>query len=240
MSVAPTWPKVRPPLDAEQQRIMEDWYGHYLGNVLPNRFGAIDRFGHEYVLRSMVDGARTLEVGPGTGSHLQFEDLKRHEQYVGVELRATLGNTIERDYPGVRLVVGDCQQRIDFPDHTFDRVIAIHVLEHLDNLPAALAEFRRVLKPSGRLSIVIPCEGGAGYAMGRAVTTKRLFEKRYKVPYEPFIRHDHVNTARDVLAALDRDFRTVHRTFYPLRVPSVDANLVIGLTLAPRGQEERA
>jgi hypothetical protein len=37
-----------------------------------------------------------------------------------------------------------------------------------------------------------------------------------------------------VIAELDRHFVREHRTFFPLRVPLVDANVVIGLTLRLR------
>jgi ubiquinone/menaquinone biosynthesis C-methylase UbiE len=64
------------------------------------------------------------------------------------------------------VIVGDCEDRIDVPEQFFDRIIAIHVLEHLTNLPKALDELVRVLAPGGRLSVVIPCEGGLLYFLG--------------------------------------------------------------------------
>jgi SAM-dependent methyltransferase len=130
-------------------------------------------------------------------------------------------------------VVGDCQERLAFPDQYFDRVLAIHVLEHLADLPAALAEVARVLKPEGRFSVVIPCEGGFGYSLGRRFTTKRTFEHRYKVPYDWIIKYEHINTAREVIAELQRVFSIDHSAFYPLRVPSIDLSIVAGFTLKP-------
>lgn len=227
------WPKTRPTLSPEQVRVMEDWYAFFLGGAKMAKFSAIEQFNQEYPLRSVVDHCRTLEIGPGNGSHLEFEDLDRHDEYVGIELRPNLSAEIERKYPKVKVVVGDCQDRIDAPDDHFDRVVAIHVLEHLSDLPRALDELRRVLKPTGQLTIVIPCEGGLGYRLGRAVTTKRMFEKRYDMPYEWMINYDHVNTAREILGELKRKFTVTHQHYYPLRVPLVDGNLVIGMTLTP-------
>lgn len=228
------WPKTRPQLSPEQSAAMEDWYGEFLTNVLPGKYGWVDTFNHAYALRSAVDGARTLEIGPGNGSHLGFEDLASQQEYVALELRESLSRSIGDEHPNVRVVIGDCQTGLDFPDGTFDRVLAIHVLEHLDNLPAALKEITRVLKPSGRFSVVIPAEGGLGYALGRRLTVQRQFERRYHMPYTWMIKYEHVNTAREVLTELKRVFEVEHRTFFPLRVPSVDANLVIGLTMTKR------
>lgn len=41
-------------------------------------------------------------------------------------------------------------QAIPFPDDSFDMVIANHMLYHAPDIPAALAEIRRVLKAGGR------------------------------------------------------------------------------------------
>ena len=42
------------------------------------------------------------------------------------------------------------------PDHQFDAVVACHVIEHLANPIEALREMERVLRPGGRLVLVIP------------------------------------------------------------------------------------
>ena len=47
-------------------------------------------------------------------------------------------------------------QELHFPDATFDLAIANHVFEHVDDLPRALSEMRRVLKPGGRLICQTP------------------------------------------------------------------------------------
>jgi SAM-dependent methyltransferase len=47
-------------------------------------------------------------------------------------------------------------EALDFPDDHFDLIICNHVLEHVDNPHAALAEFRRCLTPDGRLIAQTP------------------------------------------------------------------------------------
>src|SRR5262249_35082421 len=171
---------------------------------------------------------RTLEIGAGLGEHLRYENLAGQE-YHAVELREDMARSIRRDFPSVVTAVADCQEHLPYDDATFDRAIAIHVLEHLPSLPAALTEVRRLLKPGGVLSVVIPCEGGFGYSMGRRVTTQRAFERRYKTSYKWHIESDHVNNAREILAELRHHFEIAESTYYPMRVPLVDFNLLIGL-----------
>ena len=230
-----SWPKERAPLTEEQSAIMEDWINEFL-TTKSARFGWVSRFDHTFPSRSASSERRTLEIGAGTGTHVQFEPVG---EYVALEVSSQLAAQIpQRDRLSV--VVADCEKRLPWSDNSFDRVLAIHVLEHLYNLPAALEEIARVLKPGGILCVVIPCEGGRLYSLGRRFTTKRMFEKRYKTPYEWMIRQDHCNTAREVLAELDRHFRVRTRMFFPLRVPAVDLNLVIGLELTPKSSDVRS
>ena len=206
---------------------MEDWIKEFLTNVKSARFGWVNRFDHSFPVRSASPDLRTLEIGAGTGTHVQFEP---DGEYVALEASDQLAAQIVlRDRLSV--VVADCEQRLPWEDNFFDRVLAIHVLEHLYNLPAALQEVSRVLRPGGTFCVVIPCEGGGLYTLGRRFTTKRIFEKRYKVPYEWMIQQEHCNTAREILDELDRHFRVRSRRFFPLRAHAIDLNLVIGLEL---------
>ena len=49
------------------------------------------------------------------------------------------------------LTVGDLCERTPFGDAQFDCVMMLSVMEHLQDLPAALAETRRLLRPGGEL-----------------------------------------------------------------------------------------
>ena len=53
----------------------------------------------------------------------------------------------------LELVPGTSEET-GFPDNTFDIVTARHTLHHHPSMPRTLAEFKRVLKPGGRLVIV--------------------------------------------------------------------------------------
>ena len=59
---------------------------------------------------------------------------------------------LEPRKPGV--VKGDCYA-LEYADDSADIVVTSHVLEHLD-VPKALAEWKRVLKPGGECLTVVP------------------------------------------------------------------------------------
>jgi SAM-dependent methyltransferase len=232
---APKWPKTFPPLTPEQEVIRDDFM-RYWHEVLPRRFGAIDRWSHRYAVRTApASFERTLEIGAGLGEHLEHErlDPAQRRGYVALELRANMASEIARRHPGVQTHVGDCQARLDFPDGHFDRVVAVHVLEHLPNLPAALREVRRVCSRRGVFQAVIPCEGGLSYSLARRISAQRIFERRYRQPYRWFIEREHVNRPAEILEELRPLFALEHRAFFPLPIPAIALNLCIGLTLRP-------
>lgn len=232
----PKWPKTFPPLTPEQEAIRDDFMKHW-HEVLPRRFGAIERFNHGFVVRTAPAGfSRTLEIGAGLGEHLEYERLDDAQRagYVALELRPGMAAEIARRFPGVQTRVGDCQERLDFPDGHFDRIVVVHVLEHLPDLPAAVRELRRVCDPArGVLQVVLPCEGGLAYSLARRISAQRIFERRYGQPYRWFIEREHVNRPEEILEELRPHFRVERRAFFPLPVPSVALNLVVGLVLRP-------
>ena len=231
------WPKTFPPLTAEQERIRNDFM-QYWHEVLPRKYAVVDRFSHRYpVDHAPAEFHRTLEIGAGLGEHLEYERLTpaQREGYVALELRPNMAAEFARRFPGIAARVGDCQQHLDFEDGCFDRIVAVHVLEHLPNLPAAVREMHRLCHPErGRFQIVIPCEGGLAYEVCRRVSTQRIFERRYKQPYRWFIEREHINQPDEILEVLAPHFTIEHRIFFPLFVPVVAVNLCIGMTLKPR------
>jgi SAM-dependent methyltransferase len=230
MTSTTKWPKQLLALTDEQRRIKDDFMKHW-HEVLPRRYGLIERFNHGYPARQHRPG-RVLEIGAGLGEHIEYEDLHGVEYYA-LEMRENMAAEIRRRFPAVHAITGNCEERIDFPDASFDRILAIHVLEHLPNLPAAIGEVRRLLKTDGEFIVVIPCEGGLAYSLARRISAQRIFEARYNTSYDWFIRTEHINVPSEILSELKPHFEIVDREFFPLRIPSITLNLVIGLTLRP-------
>lgn len=57
--------------------------------------------------------------------------------------------------PGVD-VVANLDEGLPFADASLDHVFAVHVLEHVGDMVAAMAELHRVLKPTGVLHVLCP------------------------------------------------------------------------------------
>jgi SAM-dependent methyltransferase len=223
------WPKRLPPLSPEQARIADDFV-KYWHEILPS-FRALESFNHRYPLRHLPGAAhwRTLELGAGIGGHLPFEPLERQD-YHCIELREPMAEEIRRRFPMVKVTTCDCQRHIPHDDAFFDRVVAVHVLEHLPDLPSAVGEVFRVLKPGGFFSVVLPCDPGLAYEVARKVSAERIFRKRYGLPYRWLARREHINSPGEILHVLAQKFQIIDRSFFPLRVPLISLNLCIGVT----------
>jgi SAM-dependent methyltransferase len=107
------------------------------------------------------------------------------------------------------------------------------MLEHLPNLPAALVEIHRVLKPTGRLVVLIPCEQGLMHRFARQISARPLFERTYGQSYDWFVATEHCNLPWEVDYELRRLFEVGQRRWFPFLLPSVNLNLAIGLTCTP-------
>ena len=232
------WPKILPPLTPEQQRIsdefMKRWHEH-----LPTRYGLVERFNHQFPVRHSRPGFRTtVEIGAGLGEHLTYEKLtpEQEKNYWAVELRENMAAEIRKRHPNIQAITGDCQTRLAFPDGFFDRYIAVHVLEHLPNLPACIREAHRLLnKERGQMLVVIPCEGGTAYSLARKVSAERVYNRHFSGGYRWLISREHINLPHEIIAELEAYFEVERKVFFPLPfLPFVFNNICIGLTLVPR------
>lgn len=228
-----TWPKKIPELTEEQIAIKKDWVAYWL-NAYGKKFEYVEKFNHSYPAEiGVFPHCKTLEVGAGLGDHLKYEDFSSQE-YTALEIVPEYAKIIKDKYPQIKVINEDCQKRLPFEANYFDRILAIHVLEHLSNLPSALDEFARILKKEGKFIAIIPCEGGWLYSLVRQFSSKRMFERRYKQKYDWLIQSDHLSNVKEILIELNLRFDIDNATYFPLRIPTFQLNLCIGLTMENR------
>lgn len=101
------------------------------------------------VLREALDGSpgrRLLDVGGGTGN---YAAALRDEGWDVVVSDRSPGMLARAAAKGLETVEADAQS-LPFGDASFDAVMCVCMLHHVDDQARALAEQRRVLRPHGR------------------------------------------------------------------------------------------
>src|SRR3954468_20675470 len=112
-----------------------------------------------YFPREAVDGRRLLEIGLGYGT--LGEALARlGADYHGLDLAAApvaLMRARLARVPGARpeQVTQGSALELPFDDGSFDHLVSIGCLHHTGDLFGAVAECRRVLRPGGRLVLMV-------------------------------------------------------------------------------------
>jgi len=99
-------------------------------------------------------GARVLDTGAGTGAvTLPLQELAGPNGFV-VALDPSAGMLAEGRNRGIERPVRGVGERLPFPDNSFDFVTMGYALRHVGDLADALAEYRRVLKPGGKVVLL--------------------------------------------------------------------------------------
>ena len=116
---------------------------------------------HRARLLAGLDG-QVLDVGSGTGANLPY--LRRATRVVAAEPDTAMRRRLAARLAQVAVPVevsSDPAEQLRYPDASFDAVVFTLVLCSVTSPDRALAEARRVLRPSGRL-IVLEHVRGAG------------------------------------------------------------------------------
>ncbi len=129
-------------------------------------FGAVFERGRQAAIQAAERiGGRILEVGVGTG--ISLPDYSRSNRISGVDisepmLQKARERVTELGLTNVEgLWVMDAEH-LDFPDASFDVVVAQYVITTVPNPEATLDEFARVLKPGGEIVLVSRVGAEAG------------------------------------------------------------------------------
>ena len=209
-----SYPRPRPALSPNHERIYRREYKSALdGETL---FAALSRRADAWMHRRVAIGAgtgATLELGAGSLNHLPFEVSGNElSQYDIVEPQEFLYEN-HAGLSTIRNVYGDIDK---VPDGIkYRRIISVAVLEHLQDLPAVVANCAQRLEQGGTFQNGIPCEGGALWGAAWRLTTGISYRFRTGLSYGVVMRHEHINSAREIVLIVRHIFEDVHITRFP-------------------------
>jgi ubiquinone/menaquinone biosynthesis C-methylase UbiE len=94
-----------------------------------------------------------LEIGCGEGDLSEFVSRYAKKVYA-MDLNPLVLEVVKKR-ENIEYVVGDAT-KMEFPDNSFDFIIASEVLEHIEEDRKVLKEMKRVLKKGGKIFITVP------------------------------------------------------------------------------------
>ncbi|MEP6469949.1 MAG: methyltransferase domain-containing protein [Chloroflexota bacterium] len=106
---------------------------------------------------ALQPGERILDIGSGTGIAAAAA-IGEGRVVLGVDGAPAMLEIARREVPDATFEVMDFND-LQLDDGSWDVVISSHALLFADDRPAALREWRRVVRPDGRLSLSVPGPG---------------------------------------------------------------------------------
>ncbi|MBU3689714.1 MAG: hypothetical protein B7C54_03005 [Acidimicrobiales bacterium mtb01] len=186
--------------------------------------GSMYRRTHRLVERG-VDNSdkRILEIGAGKGEHLAFV-RGSFSEYVMLEPNQT--SRIEADEPKVRVVAGRAEDT-DFPPESFDRVISMCVLHHVDDVAQVLRNIRSWLAPGGVFSLFLPSDPGVLNRLNRRLFVTPRARRAGFDSYPLINAREHKNHYWAIKTELDHQFSGfgISRRYFPLPIPAGNLSL---------------
>jgi phosphatidylethanolamine/phosphatidyl-N-methylethanolamine N-methyltransferase len=171
--------------------------------------------------------AKVLEIGAGTGEHLDFV-CHTFEQYVLSDLDPktleVAKSKLSNKFDNKLTFETQSGESLSYGDNTFDRLIATHVLEHIYQPHLAIKDWRRVVKNGGVVSILIPTDPGIAWRLGRHLGPRRKAIAQ-GIDYDYVMAREHVNSCNNLIALLRHYFPERTEAWWPFPIHSIDLNL---------------
>lgn len=196
--------------------------------TLAGRFLQKSHYLLEKTLNVKTGYQMVIEVGAGTGHHIPYVK-HAYSQYVMTDNNNEMLDIASKKYSaelskGVVLLEKQDATDLTYPDNSFDRLIATHVLEHLPNPVKVLAEWNRIVRPGGIISIVLPCDPGMLWRFGRHFGPRRNASKA-GIAYDYLQAAEHVNSIFNLVVFIRHHFESITEHWYPARMAVPDLNL---------------
>ncbi|MFT6758606.1 MAG: hypothetical protein ACJA0M_002501 [Chitinophagales bacterium] len=206
------FPKIRPPLPIEMEEIYKSQYksnreGETAATSVSKKMETWlhKQVANDLAVASPKDSLKsTLELGAGTLNQLEYESTA--QSYDIVEPFTEL----YQDSPFIDRVSNIYSDISEVPSGArYDRITSVATLEHVCNLPEVIARSGLLLDKNGTFRASIPSEGTLLWTLGWKLTTGLEYKFKYGLDYSLLMKHEHVNTAKEIEAVLTYFFSDV-------------------------------
>ncbi len=169
-----------------QARRPDRLFGRLIVSLMNQSHSSLTDWGLRRV--TIGPGWRILDVGCGGGRTIQkLAGLAPEGTIAGVDYAdgsvATSRATNRQLIAAGRVAIQQASaERLPYPDGAFDLVTAIETHFYWPNLPAALVEIRRVLKPGGTVLLIAESYAGGSHDVAHRLVMRLIGSTRLTVP----------------------------------------------------------
>ena len=208
------FPKSRPPLSAKEAPIHDSLMhkNRERLTLLTRVSDRLESWMHRQALdaKESADRSSILEIGAGTLNHVPYEP--NDAIYDAIEPMSEMYN----DKAGRNRVRAFYSHISEVEDNArYGRIVSIATLEHLTDLPFNVAKAGLLLEPRGQFRAGIPSEGGLLWWLSwRLVAVDLWLRTGYN--WAEHMRHEHVNSAAEIITVVEFFFETVLLRRFPL------------------------
>jgi hypothetical protein len=210
-SLLTNFPKIRPELP-------ETYTAIYKNEYLKNREGKgsigqltanLESWMHKKVVGENPKFPM-LELGAGTLNHIKFEsndgDYDIVEPFTDLYLGSDRLSRIRHIYSDIHEIPKNAR---------YQRIISIAVLEHVLDLPVFIAIAAILLSENGEFQSGIPTEGSGLWYLAWRIGAGIPFMIRTGLDYRTLMKHEHVNSAHEILFIIKALFHEVGVQRFP-------------------------
>jgi phosphatidylethanolamine/phosphatidyl-N-methylethanolamine N-methyltransferase len=173
-----------------------------------------------------------LEIGAGTGEHLDFVQHK-FDSYVLSDIRECKLPVKYREDSRIKQVVANAES-LPFADSTFDKINVTCLLHHVENPEKVIKEISRLLKAKGKAMIYLTCDPGLAVRFVRRITTHRIAKKNGFKGFSLLMAREHRNHVGSLLELIKYVFRQdkLEINYVPFKIKSWNLNGAIIINIS--------
>jgi ubiquinone/menaquinone biosynthesis C-methylase UbiE len=133
-----------------------------IAEMYDESFGDEGDYSHKYIIYPGVEqiiqeihNKKVIDLGCGTGTLARILS-KKGASVIGIDFSDIMLKLAAKRNENITYKKGDLHEKLDFEGESFDIALSVMVLHSLSEIDTAIKEAFRILKPNGRLIVVVP------------------------------------------------------------------------------------
>ena len=198
--------------------------------------GFVMNYGHKLLENYPSSNKIVLEVGPGSQPHFKWMNQEGIEKYIVLDSKEQLKKIKAPKNLNNKLIkipIQDKKMLLKYKGKV-DRIIANHVMEHVDDPESFLLDMTAMLKKDGVFSIGLPADPGFLWRLGQLISMKKaikVYGYKSKEAKDLMWSREHVNAIQRLMAIIKYYFSDIKCSWFPAVIPFINLNLLVVIHL---------